>query len=68
MIKAEGLYGMVLQHLDGDTTCLVRVEDMMHMVLIIKLACINNLSQIRYTKGDCDSARMGLLRYVSSFY
>jgi hypothetical protein len=64
--KAEGLYGMVLQLLDGDTTCLVLVEDMMHVVLIIKSACINNLSQIRYSKGDCDGARMGLLRHDSS--
>jgi hypothetical protein len=53
MSKAEKLYCIVLKLLDEKT---LRV----HTALLVKLACINNLSQIRYAKGDYENAREGL--------
>ena len=53
MNKAEKLYSMVLKLLDNASLNV-------HTALMVKLACINNLSQIRYFKGDYDNAREGL--------
>jgi hypothetical protein len=52
--KAEKLYGMVLQLLDDNSWLAVR------LALVIKLGCINNLSQIRYSRGDYQNASEGL--------
>jgi hypothetical protein len=57
MTKTEKLYSMVLKLLDNNSLSL-------RTALIVKLACINNLSQIRYAKGDYKNAREGL-RQVS---
>ena len=59
LMKAEKLYSMALQLLDKTSLTV-------HTALIVKLACINNLSQIRYAKGDYKNAREGLSQ-VSAF-
>jgi hypothetical protein len=59
MARAEQLYAMVIKLLKGNSLH-------MHTALIVKLACINNLSQIRYSKGDYKGAREGL-NQVSGF-
>jgi hypothetical protein len=59
MVKAEKLYCMVLKLLNDNSL-------KMHTALIVKLACINNLSQIRYFRGDYKNAREGLSQ-VSCF-
>jgi hypothetical protein len=59
MSKAEKLYCMVLKLLDESALHV-------HTALVVKLACINNLSQIRYAKGDYENAREGL-NEVSGF-
>jgi hypothetical protein len=68
IIKAERLYGMVLGILDN-CCCFLLAEDMMRIVLVIRLVCISNRSQIRYSWGDCDNAnRKNLLTCISAFY
>jgi hypothetical protein len=52
-VKAEKLYGMVLKLLDDSTLTV-------HTALVVKLACINNLSQIRHSQGDYKHAREAL--------
>lgn len=59
--KAEKLYSLALQLLEDDLTLRC-----MQMALIVKLGCINNLSQIRYSKCDYENAREGL-QHVSHF-
>lgn len=51
MAKAEKLYFMVLQLLD-DQAC----NEMQRTAKILKLASLNNLSQIHYLSGDYDKA------------
>ena len=57
MTKAEKLYGMVLKLLDD---CVNRAA------VIVKLASINNLAQIRFDSGDYEHARHSL-EHISSF-
>jgi sulfur transfer complex TusBCD TusB component (DsrH family) len=57
--KAEKLYCMALKLLDDNALNV-------HTGLVVKLACINNLSQIRYSRGDYKNAREGV-NQVSSF-
>jgi hypothetical protein len=59
MAKAEKFYAMVLKLVD-DGACHMRIA------VVVKLASINNLSQIRYAKGDFEHARDGLDQ-LSSF-
>jgi hypothetical protein len=59
MAKAEKLYAMVLKLVD-DGACHMRIA------VVVKLASINNLSQIRHAKGDYEHAREGLDQ-LSSF-
>ena len=59
LAKAEKLYGMVLKLLNGSALNV-------HTALVAKLACINNLSQIRYSRGDYKNAQEGLSQ-VSGF-
>jgi tetratricopeptide (TPR) repeat protein len=51
--KAERLYAMVLKML---------LNDHLHLriAVLIKLASLNNLSQIRFANGDFENARQGL--------
>jgi hypothetical protein len=65
MAKAERLYEMVLALL-GDDSALLNLD----IALVIKLACIDNMAQIRYTNSDGDSITHAdlLLRHVSSFF
>jgi hypothetical protein len=58
--KAEKLYGMVLQLLDNTPLFAMR------LALVVRLGRINNLSQIRYSKGDYHNAHEGL-RLVTTF-
>jgi hypothetical protein len=59
MAKAEKFYAMVPK-LVVDGACYMRIA------VVVKLASINNLSQIRYAKGDYEHARDGLDQ-LSSF-
>jgi hypothetical protein len=59
MAKAEKLYATVLKLVD-DRACHMRVA------VLVKLASMNNLSQIRYAKGEYEHAREGL-NQLSSF-
>jgi hypothetical protein len=59
MARAEKLYATVIKLLKGDSLHI-------HTALIVKLACINNLSQIRYSHGNYKGAREGLSQ-VSGF-
>jgi hypothetical protein len=61
MSKVEKLYAMVLKMLDNNGICWN-----LHIAIVIKLACINNLSQIRYSNGDYENGREGFLQ-VSRF-
>jgi hypothetical protein len=58
MVKAQKLYTMVLKILNNQ--CMNRVA------VIVKLASINNLSQIRFDCGEYELAREGL-DHVSAF-
>jgi hypothetical protein len=53
MAKAEKLYAMVLKLID-DGACHMRIA------VVVKLASMNNLSQIRYAKGEYENALEGL--------
>jgi hypothetical protein len=57
--KAEKLYAMVLKLLDGAALY-------MRTAVVVKLATINNLSQIRFENGDFEPAREGL-SHITSF-
>jgi hypothetical protein len=59
LVKAEKLYAMVLKLLE-DPSCKNR------MSVVVKLASINNLSQLRFERGDFELAREGLA-HVSRF-
>jgi hypothetical protein len=60
MAKAETLYALVIKLFDSNPALCARTA------LIVKLAAINNLSQIRYSNGDYSSAREGASQ-VSGF-
>ena len=54
LLKAETLYSLVLKLLKDCSYLNV------HIALIVKLASINNLSQIQYSKGEYGKVREGL--------
>jgi hypothetical protein len=58
MINAQNLYGMILRLIDGDN-CQNR------SAVIVKLAVINNLSQIHFDCGDYELAHQGMA-HISS--
>jgi hypothetical protein len=60
MKKAEKLYSMLLQILNNDMST-------KRVALTTRLAAINNLSQVRFERGEYELARTEGLRYLSAF-
>jgi hypothetical protein len=55
LARAEKFYGLVIKVLNRNMLH-------MHTALIVKLACINNLSQMRYSKGEYERVSEGFIQ------